>query len=160
MQNIVGRYQGDLLAPEAMQEYFSMLYQLKGDDLDKEQILADIVYSADLNFPFQDIARKFRMIDSVMLPLIIPFDETAKQAIEKLRYADKVGGSLRQLQRYTVQIPQKPLQLLYAAGRVELINRECFGEQFYVLSGMDLYDSQAGLSWENQYFVEAENLVV
>ena len=153
-------FSDDLLSTQAVAAYFAELYQLKGSELDNKKILKmhnDTGQSLD--FPFQTIADKFRMIESHMQPLIIPFDVEAENLISSLRYADHIGGLLRKLQPYTVQIPEKALAALYKAGRIEPINEKNFGKQFYTLIGLDLYDDVAGLSWTDSVFIKAENLV-
>ena len=153
-------FSDDLLSTQAVAAYFAELYQLKGSELDNKKILKmynDIGQSLD--FPFQTIADKFRMIESHMQPLIIPFDVDAENLISSLHHADHIGGLLRKLQPYTVQIPEKALAALYKAGRIEPINGKNFGKQFYTLIGLDLYDDVAGLSWEDNVFIKAENSV-
>ena len=153
-------FSDDLLSTQAVAAYFAELYQLKGSELDNKKILKmhnDTGQSLD--FPFQTIADKFRMIESHMQPLIIPFDVDAENLISSLHHADHIGGLLRKLQPYTVQIPEKALAALYKAGRIEPINEKNFGKQFYTLIGLDLYDEVAGLSWEDVEFLKGENLV-
>ena len=153
-------FSDDLLSTQAVAAYFAELYQLKGSELDNKKILKmhnDTGQSLD--FPFQTIADKFRMIESHMQPLIIPFDGEAENLISSLHHADHIGGLLRKLQPYTVQIPEKALAALYKAGRIEPINEKNFGKQFYTLIGLDLYDDVAGLSWEDNVFIKAENSV-
>ena len=153
-------FSDDLLSTQAVAAYFAELYQLKGSELDNKKILKmhnDTGQSLD--FPFQTIADKFRMIESHMQPLIIPFDVDAENLISSLHHADHIGGLLRKLQPYTVQIPEKALAALYKAGRIEPINEKNFGKQFYTLIGLDLYDDVAGLSWEDTEFLKGENLV-
>ena len=153
-------FSDDLLSTQAVAAYFAELYQLKGSELDNKKILKmhnDTGQSLD--FPFQTIADKFRMIESHMQPLIVPFDGEAENLISSLRYADHIGGLLRKLQPYTVQIPEKALAALYKAGRIEPINEKNFGKQFYTLIGLDLYDDVAGLSWEDTEFLKGESLV-
>ena len=153
-------FSDDLLSTQAVAAYFAELYQLKGSELDNKKILKmhnDTGQSLD--FPFQTIADKFRMIESHMQPLIIPFDVDAENLISSLHHADHIGGLLRKLQPYTVQIPEKALAALYKAGRIELINEKNFGKQFYTLIGLDLYDEVAGLSWEDTAFLKGESLV-
>ena len=153
-------FSDDLLSTQAVAAYFTELYQLKGSELDNKKILKmhnDTGQSLD--FPFQTIADKFRMIESHMQPLIVPFDGEAENLISSLRYADHIGGLLRKLQPYTVQIPEKALAALYKAGRIEPINEKNFGKQFYTLIGLDLYDDVAGLSWEDTEFLKGESLV-
>ena len=153
-------FSDDLLSTQAVAAYFAELYQLKGSELDNKKILKmhnDTGQSLD--FPFQTIADKFRMIESHMQPLIIPFDGEAESLISSLHHADHIGGLLRKLQPYTVQIPEKALAALYKAGRIEPINEKNFGKQFYTLIGLDLYDEVAGLSWEDTAFLKGESLV-
>ena len=153
-------FSDDLLSTQAVAAYFAELYQLKGSELDNKKILKmhnDTGQSLD--FPFQTIADKFRMIESHMQPLIIPFDGDAENLISSLHHADHIGGLLRKLQPYTVQIPEKALAALYKAGRIEPINEKNFGKQFYTLIGRDLYDDVAGLSWEDMEFLKRESLV-
>ena len=153
-------FSDDLLSTQAVAAYFAELYQLKGSELDNKKILKmhnDTGQSLD--FPFQTIADKFRMIESHMQPLIIPFDVDAENLISSLHHADHIGGFLRKLQPYTVQIPEKALAALYKAGRIEPINEKNFGKQFYMLIGLDLYDDVAGLSWEDTNFIKEEGLI-
>ena len=154
-------FSDDLLSTQAVAAYFAELYQLKGSELDNKKILKmhnDTGQSLD--FPFQTIADKFRMIESHMQPLIIPFDADAENLISSLHHADHIGGLLRKLQPYTVQIPEQAIAALYKAGRIEPINEQNFGKQFYTLIGLDLYDEVAGLSWEDTAFLKGESLVL
>ena len=153
-------FSDDLLSTQAVAVYFKDLYDLKGKELDYKQIL-QMHHNAgqSLDFPFQTIADKFRMIESHMQPLIIPFDVEAENLISSLHHADHIGGLLRKLQPYIVQIPEKALVALYKAGRIEPINEKNFGKQFYTLIGLDLYDEVAGLSWEDMEFLKGESLV-
>ena len=160
MRMTADSFSDDLLSTQAVVAYFAELYQLKGSELDNKKILKmhnDTGQSLD--FPFQTIADKFRMIESHMQPLIIPFDGEAENLISSLHHADHIGGFLRKLQPYTVQIPEKALAALYKAGRIEPINEKNFGKQFYTLIGLDLYDEVAGLSWEDTAFLKGESLV-
>ena len=153
-------FSDDLLSTQAVVAYFKDLYDLRGKELDHKQILQMHRNAGQsLDFPFQTIADKFRMIESHMQPLIIPFDGEAENLISSLHHADHIGGLLRKLQPYIVQIPEKALAALYKAGRIEPINEKNFGKQFYTLIGLDLYDEVAGLSWEDNVFIKAENSV-
>ena len=153
-------FSDDLLSTQAVAAYFKDLYNLKGKELDYKQILQMHRNAGQsLDFPFQAIADKFRMIESHMQPLIIPFDAEAESLISSLHHADHIGGLLRKLQPYTVQISEKALAALYKAGRIEPINEQNFGKQFYTLIGLDLYDEVAGLSWEDTAFLKGESLI-
>ena len=105
-------FSDDLLSTQAVAAYFAELYQLKGSELDNKKILKmhnDTGQSLD--FPFQTIADKFRMIESHMQPLIIPFDNEAENLISSLHHADHIGGLLRKLDvsnKMEAKNPRKP----------------------------------------------------
>ena len=163
MRGIVRQYGADLLSPDAITAYFADIYHLAGNELDKHRILEEIQNAGrELNFPFQTIADKCRVIESKrMLPVLIPFNAEAEQLINALEHADTIGGLLRKLQRYTVQVPESALRALLKEGLVEVINAKHFGNQFYALvPGSSLYDAAAGLSWDNTVFIEAEKSVL
>ncbi|MDO4879452.1 MAG: CRISPR-associated helicase Cas3' [Neisseria sp.] len=151
----------DPLSTPAITAYFQELYEVKGKELDKKQIL-QMHHNAGprLDFPFQTMAEKFRLIENHMYPLIIPFDRRAERWIRCLGRAVRVGGILRKLQPYTIQIPARILDALYKEGRIELINELVFGRQFYALIGLDLYDGVAGFDWDNMLFIRMEALVL
>ena len=131
-------------------------YDLKGKELDHKQIL-QMHHNArqNLYFPSQTIIDNFCIIGGLMQLLIIQFDNGVKRLINCLHYADHIGGLLRKLQPYTVQIPEEPLAALYKAGRIKLIN-ENFEKQFYTLVRLDLYDEVAKLNWEETGFLKGE----
>lgn len=160
MRSTVRQYADDLLNPDAIIAYFNSVYELKGGELDKERILQlHTEGGKNLDFPFQTIGEKFCMIKNRMLPIIIPFNQDAESLIKQLAYADKVGGILRKLQRYTVQVPESAVKILHSFHRLETLNPNKFGDQFIALIGLDLYDDIAGLSWDNPDFIKAENSV-
>ena len=158
MRVITRHHADDLLSTAAITAYFRELYALKGRELDKENILQKHSKAAkSLDFPFQTIADKFRIIKSPMLPLIIPFDSKAEKLIDALRHADHIGGILRELQPYTVQIYEKDLAALYKDRLIEQVNEQTFGKQFYALSGkLNVYD-EAGLKMKDAGNMQEEN---
>ncbi|OSI35542.1 CRISPR-associated helicase/endonuclease Cas3 [Neisseria dumasiana] len=160
MREVVRHHAEDLLSLQAIRRYFQYVYEEKGKELDSKGILDMHKKAGDsLDFPFQAIAQEFRMIETHMQPLIIPFDQEAERLIDSLRHADQIGGLLRKLQPYTVQVPESALQTLFKAGRIETVNEKRFGKQFYSLIGLDLYDEVAGLWWGNVGFLKVETLV-
>ncbi|MBI4938336.1 MAG: CRISPR-associated helicase Cas3' [Nitrosomonadales bacterium] len=162
MREVVRNHAGDLLAQEAITRYFQNVYWQKGKELDAKQLLKshqDHVRSFD--FPFQNIASDFRMIESHMLPLIIPYEAEVEELINSLRFADHVGGIARKLQPYLVQVPKHAFTALADAGAIAPIAAEVFGDQFWQLVNIDLYDEDvAGLNWENPIFHRIESLVI
>src|SRR5450830_398411 len=100
------------------------------------------------------------MIDSVQMPVIIPFDGEAKSALRDLQFAEGLQGISRRLQRYLVQVPRYAFDALRRAGAIEPVRPKEWGEQFMVLVNEGLYDDDTGLSWDNPTFIASSALVV
>jgi CRISPR-associated endonuclease/helicase Cas3 len=156
-----GEITGTLLDPPAIEAYFRQVYWQKGhEELDKYGILACLGRAAKpLRLPMETIARKFRMIDSPLVPVLIGWDDRARKTIETLRYADRVGGIARQLQRYLVNIPVRDRAALIGRGAAEVIRPDQFGEQFVVLGDMSLYRGDVGLDASGPTAMEAGDLI-
>lgn len=150
---------GDPLAPEAITRYFQQLYWQKGErELDKADLLAQIESKRLDGIPFELLADKFRMIDSVQCPVIIPFDDLARDALTALEFAEGCGELARQLQPYIVQLPRQGYDALLMVGAIQPVAAERYGEQFMQLVNPDLYHQQYGLHWDNPAFIRSESL--
>lgn len=161
MRMVIRNHAGDVLAPEAMNLYFRHVYTEKGPELDAKRLLdMHKDHAPKLTFPFQNIAKAFNMIESHLLPVIVPLDDKASGLVQSLHFAQKVGGIARQLQPYLVQIPKTGFEVLRKAGAISVIAPEKFGTQFWMLENMNLYDLDAGLSWEDPTFINAEKTVL
>ncbi|MEQ1529556.1 MAG: CRISPR-associated helicase Cas3' [Methylococcales bacterium] len=157
MREVMRNHSGGLLSPDALTSYFNAVYWSKGDELDKKKILeTHNNHSRHLSFPFQNIARDFRMIETRLKPVIITRDEEAKKLVQDLEFAENVGAIARQLQVYLVQIPEHGFKELLKVGAIKPIKPEKFGDQFWRLIDTGLYDDEAGLSWDNPYFIQSE----
>lgn len=138
-QSTLRHYGDDPFAPEAVEFFFSETYWLQEQLLDKQQILDEFKTPAP-NWAFRDVANRFRLIENIMYPVIIPFNQEAENLIERLRFTVAPGGILRELQHYTVQIYAHQLAALDEAGAIEYVD-----EQYPVLIDKELYDPQQGL---------------
>ncbi|MFM2074503.1 MAG: hypothetical protein RJB34_808 [Pseudomonadota bacterium] len=162
MRSILRNHEGDVLAPDALKSYFQQVYNDKGTGLDEKGILKMHSAASDCDYPFQDIANAFRMIDSHMLPIIVPFDEAAEVNLDLLRQLPdhmSIGKIAQKLQRYVVQVPERAFARLLKVGAVAAIAPERFGGQFYELTSMAWYNEQAGLDWGDAEFIESQSCV-
>lgn len=160
-QEVLRTHRGDPLAPAAIDAYFRTIYWQKGaDQLDSENLLGLLQSSGIDRLPMETLAAKFRMIDSVQMPVIVPYDDEAADLIERLRHAEKSGGLARKLQQYIVQLPRQAYDALRDVGAIQPIAATKWGEQFMALVNMEIYSQRYGLSWDNPAFVSAETLVV
>lgn len=154
--NAIIRKYDDLLSIKAINEYFLNLYWRNEDKLDKEKILEKISEEvSELNFPFREIAKLFKIIDKDMESIIIPFNDEAKDIIKKLRYAEFTKKLARKAQRYCVQVYPQILRKLEKIS-VERIK----GTNFLVLINEDLYHRDVGLNYDDPVFREIENNIV
>ena len=95
----VFRRYDDPLALDAIEDFFREVYWSESagaqDGLDKKEILARLEErKGDLLFPFEAIARDFRLIEDGMLPILIPFDDDARRS-EGLETTERVGEVAR-----------------------------------------------------------------
>ncbi len=164
-QSIYRRHANDLLAPDAVRAYFQELYWQKGTkELDAHDLLGLLTGSSPDSLPFETLAAKFRIIESAMKPVIVPFDPQtgehdpdAADALRDLEYAPAVA---RRLQQFLVQVPRQAFDALRQTGAIQPVAPERYGEQFMQLANPDLYDARFGLHWDDPVFVKAERLVI
>jgi CRISPR-associated endonuclease/helicase Cas3 len=155
----------ELFTPEALTDYFGEVYWRVGEErLDEKDILGDHAYDCGSNavdIAFRTIAEKFRMIESGMVPVIIPRDPEALAALDALRRRDiGPGKAARQLQTHLVQVPPKARALMIANGHVAFEAPDRFGDQFAVLQTQSLYDDVIGLIWEDADYLGLEGSVI
>lgn len=160
-REIMRQYPDDVLSPEAIHAYFNLLYWTKGDEeLDKNGILADLKASNPKSLPFERISDKFRMIEDTQQPVIIPWDDTARQTLEALRFTDRIGSLARMLQPYIVQVPHKQFLSLQGYGAIQPVAAEKWGEQFMELVATDLYSDAYGLDIDSNGVLRSESMNV
>ncbi|WP_395665993.1 CRISPR-associated helicase Cas3' [Methylocella sp.] len=161
-----GELPGAPLDPPAIEAYFNEWFWTKDRrEFDQNGLLELLAAYAPrrkgeaLKLPMESLARRFSMIDDAMAPIIIPFDETARELINALRHAQNVGGLARKLQRYLVNMPPRDRSALIHRGAAEIIRPDQFGEQFVVLPDLSLYRDDVGLDVSDPTFTEAGSLV-
>lgn len=155
-------YADDLQSLDAMETYFREVYaRLRArKGLDRERIVdAFTLTRSGTDFAFRDVARRFRMIESTMVPVVIPRGEAAKEAIQNL-HAEKIPTGIlgRILQPHVVLVPQKARDLLRTSGAAEFMAPTIRGDQFFVLKEerLDLYHEDSGLCWDDAAYLAVE----
>lgn len=144
----------DLLGEEAIRHYFDLYYYQQSHRWDAKDILsADSFHlsqdrSLPFKFQFKTVAENFRLIEDWQVPVIIPFDDRARQLIGQLRNkAIPLNRNLlRAVQRYTVQISPK----------LRDDNIRSFealrDDQFHALVSKELnYSDHFGLSFDEEH---------
>ena len=156
-----------LLSPAATALYFDELYSLAGEEgLDKHAILRRAAEHAHEGlFPFRSIEKDFCFIRDSDVPVVIPYDKQAREALYDLR-AGRVSRALyRKLQQWIVGVPQKILGKLLSTGVVAEVG---FAGQHYMLINEDIYSglviegekangAELGLDFRNPEFRKFES---
>ncbi|ADG82739.1 CRISPR-associated helicase/endonuclease Cas3 [Thermincola potens] len=126
----------DPLSLDAVRDYFLMLYDLEGEELDREMIMAEIKEQERmLKFPFRRIADKFILIDKNTTAVVIPWDEACRKLLQELRWRHFPGQYGRKLQKYTVDVYEEEFREMLRLGILENV-----ADMFYVLRE-DVYRS-------------------
>ncbi len=141
-----------LLSPAATALYFDELYSLSGaEGLDKHAILRRAAEHAQEGlFPFRSIEKDFCFIRDSDVPVVIPYNKQAREALDDLREGRVSRALYRRLQQWIVGVPQKILGKLLLAGAVAEVG---FAGQHYMLINEDLY---SGLAIEGEDFSGVE----
>lgn len=151
----------DLLGQEAIRHYFDLYYYQQSKRWDSKGILDDFRLDRNspklpFHFQFSEVAQKFRLIEDWQVPIIIPFDDKARELLDQLRNpAIPLHRQLfRALQRYTVQIP--PRLRDENLGSIETLR----DGDFHALVSVDLHYSQHfGLTFEKDHS-SSQSLIV
>ncbi|RIQ18696.1 CRISPR-associated endonuclease Cas3'' [Bordetella avium] len=158
---VLRQFENDPLSPKAMERYFSLLYWKKGSEqLDVPDMMGLLKRSDFDSLPMETMAAKFRMIDSMQMPVIVPWDENARQALQDLEFSSGCGELARKLQPYVVEVPRQGFEALYAAGAIVAVAENKWGGQFMTLAHEGLYDLNFGLSWDDPSHIRAEHLII
>jgi len=159
-ERAISGFAGDLQSLEAIERYFREIYWQKGEGLDAGNICKKFQLGLnETDFAFREVANRFRMIESDMQPVVVRWDEKAKEAVNKLGQERILSGKVaRELQSYVVQTPAKARALLIENGHVVFAYPELRGDQFAVLERNSLYDGDVGLLWEDADYLAKENM--
>jgi CRISPR-associated endonuclease/helicase Cas3 len=128
------------LAPEAVQRFFSERFMLDAGGLDRHEILKSIKQGGRrLAFPFRVIEQKFKLIEDLSCPIVIPCPDN-KTLLEEIETAEFPGIYGRQLQRYTVSVHPKEFAEYLNRGWLRQLR-----DMYYVLDYDQGYSPELGL---------------
>ena len=115
-------------------------------------------------FPFETIAERFRLIETALVPVIVPYrgpsggDDKAKRLPGEVKWAERPSRVARRLQPYVVQIPPLAGTALLASRAAKPV-READFDQFVALTGPDLYLADIGLTSNEPTLREAQGVL-
>lgn len=167
-RQVADAYRDDLLGLDAIRAYFSELYWQKGRDaldaLDvdgRRGVLAAIAErSDDFSFPFRSIAEAFRLIDDVMAPVIVPWDDEARKLLDEIRGADRpLAGHLRRLQQYVVGIPPRERDEWLRRGALTSVHSS-LGDELLAFADTAHYRDDVGVDLADIGLRSAESNII
>lgn len=132
--------QTDISSPQAVQDYFHELLQIKGQKAQDMQGILPMIRSE--LFPFRKVAEAFHLIDSPTRTVYIPLEEGAA-LVQRMRSGEWDRSLFRTLGRYGVSVYEGHFQALDRSGCLELLE-----DGSAILTDLALYDNKTGLSLE------------
>lgn len=133
----------DISSPDAIRCYFETTYRVSGEQLDRKRIVNALEDGAanNFSFPFAEIAKEFRLIETDTKIILIPAWPEAQALLRRLRGGETNRGIFRAVGQYCVNTYRPHYQALYDAGKLELL--DC---GIAVLTDPDAYSQETGLS--------------
>lgn len=148
-----------LLSPSTMKRYYEHFFaDLKS--FDKYDIMGDLnINDATWNIKFADAARKYRIIDDEMLPVIVWHNDQARERVDMLCHALQKEGYqrwiMRELQRHTITITRQMHTDMRQKGDILAVIPQCF-KQF----ACTCYHKQLGFVGNNYNAQSDDDFIV
>jgi len=131
----------DPLALDAVERYFRDLYFYEGARLDARGIMQRLEAGVkSLNFPFEEVARLFKVIAEDTFSIVIHFDDECSHVLAQVKSNGIDRALARRIQPYTVSVQVWEYKQLCDSGALENVGG------LEILRDMNLYDSRYGLN--------------
>lgn len=144
---IAPQHSEDLSSPDAIEDYFTTLYHLKGGPKGKALDIHEIVsrleagYRNGLSFPFKAIADEFKLIETNTHAVLIPNTPESAAYGARLRQGERSRALLRDIGRYSVNVYDNHYRELCSMGIIQPLDTE-----IAVLADLSSYSPQTGLT--------------
>lgn len=141
-ESVIRKFNGQIDSKAAIEDYFNSLYYVQAKEaFDVKKILS--CFDNGIEFEFKKAADEFRMIDNNTVSVVIPYNEEAKDLIDRASDHQYLFTFARQLQIYAVNIYEKEFEKLQSKGVIETVN-----DTYQVLterSMQEFYSEKTGL---------------
>jgi len=128
----------DPLSLSAVALYFKRLYFYDAEKLDEKGILQSFEERwKKVEFPFEDVAGRFTLIENNTRDIIIPYDSRAKSTIREMQHSGYPGSYIRKLQGYTVSIYSEEFKELEKSGAISSLE-----ERYFILNDINRFYSE------------------
>jgi CRISPR-associated endonuclease/helicase Cas3 len=145
--NELSRDHPNPLTPEAMKEYFQMLYWQNKIHWDKREVMPCFRAESSLQglaFQFRSAAERYRLIEDTQTQVLVVYDETSRSLRDRMLLGD-AGGFLdfRAAQRYVVGVYDQTKNALRQSGAIE---EHKTGSGLWLLINERAYTDEKGLA--------------
>ena len=127
--------------PASIRAYYQQFYTGSLDPQDIEGLRR--------GWDFPKVAELFRLIDDLSRPVIVPYNDEAKGLLERVKFAGRSLGLLRQLQPYTVNLAEWDFKAATQKQILVRVSKEA--EIWRCPEG--LYDDRVGINLEPKVYV-------
>lgn len=154
--DMVARAHSDISSLEAIRAYFEQLRYIIGHQgLDRKNILEQLEADwREANFPYETLAREFRLIEEEAYDVFIPRQKECEPLLRQLREGQRSKALFRAVGMYSVSVRKHPLEKLLSKGMVEWLDEnderpnKSVREGIFVLTDPNAYDDNIGLKLE------------
>jgi CRISPR-associated endonuclease/helicase Cas3 len=136
----------DQIHLRAFNDFFRELYWIKGEDLDRHQVISLLKNDAKMRYSFRTAAETFRIIDQQGYPCLVRYGDGG-ELIDQLCALGKSRFLMRRLQRVTVQVSDWHLKKLLASG--DVVEPE-ISPGLYIQASTTLYKDDIGLCFPEE----------
>lgn len=142
----IAEHYEDIASLDAIADYFNKLYHFRGESLDAKNIIEQFEDgSRSRLFPFADVAKQFRLIETKTKTIFIDKEPEAKLITERVWRGECSRQLLRDAGQYCINLYENDFDKLNGAGLLESI-----GLELYRLRNEDDYTEEKGLEMKTE----------
>ena len=127
---------------EVIHEYFSDLYHLRGESLDKKNIMGKF---RGTSFSFEEAAKEFKLIEQNTRTIFIPRTEEATELVRRVRESGITRQLMREAGQFCVNVYEDDFQNMWDADLLESAPLFQDTKDYFVLRKTDWYHDDIGL---------------
>lgn len=135
----------DLSAQESITQYFKILYNVAGGDLDKKKIMEEF---KGQRYHFAKVGKVFRLIEEKTITVFIHNNEEAEELFQEIRNQGFSKARMRKAGQYCINIREPLFRKMEGAGMLRSVSEDM--PDFYELTDCFQYTEDMGLDLEIQ----------
>ena len=134
----------DIFSPEAIEEYYKLLFYLRGNNLDTYNI-----GGLSERLAFREISEKFKLINEPTTSIVIPHSDKLDIALAQLRHKTRSRRLLRMIAPYIVNVRNQNSK-----------NHLSDFDRLRSVGALEILDEGLAVLRENKYYDEIQGLMV